>query len=157
LIASLREDETLERHAGDGGGQVELMDGPVRVVASQPSRWTFRYTAGPQGIAVGGVLFFQPPPFWSWSPPQTADVERAGFTTVQTAANGVTLDARAVADGLLAATVGGRALAPGETVTVVYGAGPGGALADRYAERGSPFWFAVDADADGIRKLVPDP
>src|SRR5262245_59732576 len=95
------------------------------------------------------MLFFQPPPFWSWSPPETDDSERAGFTTVATDADGVTLDARAVADGLLAVTVAGRALTAGEQVTLVYGAGPGGAVADRYAERGSAFGFAVDGAGDG--------
>ena len=157
LIAMLREDETLERDVSDGGGEVTLLDGEQHIAAGQPGRWTFRYTAGPHGIAVGGMLFFQPPPFWSWSPPQTDDPERAGFTTVTTDAAGLTLEARAVADGLLAATIGGRALAPGEQVTLVYGAGPGGAVADRYAERGSAFWFAVDGDGNGVRRLLADP
>jgi hypothetical protein len=157
LIETLREDERLERHVSDGGGQVMLLDGEQQIAAGQPGRWTFRFTAGPEGIAPGGMLFFQPPPFWSWSPPQTEQPERAGFTTVATNAGGVTLEARAVADGLLAVTIGGRALAAGEQMTLVYGAGPGGALADRYAERGSAFWFAVDGDGDGVRRLVPDP
>ncbi|HWP64593.1 MAG TPA: CehA/McbA family metallohydrolase [Candidatus Limnocylindria bacterium] len=157
LLDSLREDQTLLRNPADGGGRVVLTDGPDPAMAQRPGRWTFEYTAGPLGIAVGGMLFFQPPPFWSWSPPQTDEPERPGFTTVETAAPGVTLDTRAVTEGLLAATVGGRGLAAGETVTLVYGAGPAGALADRYAERGSPFWFAVDGDGDGVRKLVADP
>jgi hypothetical protein len=157
LIAMLREDETLERDVSDGGGQAALIEGEQRIAAGQPGRWTFRYTAGPHGIAVGGMLFFQPPPFWSWSPPQADDPERAGFTTTTTAAAGVTLEARAVAEGLLAVTIGGRALAANEQVTLVYGAGPGGALADRYAERGSAFWFAVDGDGNGVRRLLADP
>jgi hypothetical protein len=157
LIAMLRDDEAAQRHVSDGGGRVVLTAGERRIAAGHPGRWTFQYTAGPHGIAVGGMLFFQPPPFWSWSPPATDDPERAGFTTVATDAAGVTLDARAVADGLLAVTIGGRALASGERVTLIYGAGPGGAVADRYAERGSAFWFAVDGDGDGVRRLVPDP
>jgi hypothetical protein len=157
LIATLREDAALGRHASDGGGYVQLVDGEERIVAGTPGRWTFRYTAGPLGIVAGGMLFFQPPPFWSWSPPQTDDREWAGFTTATTAAAGITLKARAVADGLLAIAIQGRALAGGEQIEVVYGASPAGALADRYAERGSAFWFAVDGDGDGVRGLVPDP
>jgi hypothetical protein len=29
-------------------------------------------------------------------------------------------------------------------------------MTDRYAERGSPFWFAVDGDGDGVRKVLED-
>jgi hypothetical protein len=157
LIAMLREDTALERHVSDGGGSVQLVSGPEQAVAGQPGRWSFRYTAGPHGIAIGGMLFFQPPPFWSWSPPQVADIAQAGFTAVATEAPGMTLDAGAVADGLLAVTIGGRALAPGEQITLTYGAGPRGALADRYAERGSAFWFGVDGNGDGVRRLIADP
>jgi hypothetical protein len=52
-----------------------------------------------------------------------------------------------VADGRLDA---------GAEVRIDYGVGPRGALADRYAERGSPFWFAVDGDGDGVRAIVAD-
>jgi hypothetical protein len=41
-------------------------------------------------------------------------------------------------------------------VRIVYGAGPRGARADRYAERGSRLWIAVDGDGDGVRGLLPD-
>ena len=37
---------------------------------------------------------------------------------------------------------------------ITYGAGPAGALADRYAERESRFWVAVDGDGDGVRELI---
>ena len=50
--------------------------------------------------------------------------------------------------------IGGRALAEGERVRIVYGAGPAGARADRYAERGSRFWVAVDGNADGVRRVL---
>jgi hypothetical protein len=38
----------------------------------------------------------------------------------------------------------------------VYGAGPARAQTDRYAERGSRFWIAVDGDGDGVRAFLPD-
>jgi hypothetical protein len=157
LIEMLRADAAVARHPSDGGGRVRLVAGDDPAVAGSAGRWTLEYEAGPHGIAAGGMLFFQPPPFWGWSAPHAEDPSALGYTTVATEAIGVTLEARAVADGLLGVTVGGRALASGERVTIVYGAGVAGALADRYAERGSPFWFGVDGDGDGVRKLVPDP
>jgi len=157
LIEMLREDAALRRHASDGGGHARLVSGDDPAKAGRPGMWTFRYEAGEHGIAEGGMLFFQPPPFWGWSPPQAEQETAPGFTTVTTDAPGITLAARAVDQGLLAATVRGRAMVAGETITVTYGAGPAGALADRYAERGSAFWFGVDGDGDGIRGLVPDP
>ena len=51
---------------------------------------------------------------------------------------------------------GGISPTPGERIRIVYGAGPLGASADRYAEKDSRFWIGVDGDGDGIRKILPD-
>jgi len=52
--------------------------------------------------------------------------------------------------------IAGRALDAGERIELRYGAGPRGARVDRYAERESRIWFAVDGDGDGVRGLLQD-
>jgi len=126
-------------------------------VAGEAGTWILVYEAGPLGIAEGGVVFLQAPPFWGWSTPQVSEPAAAGFTEVTTAAPGVELHPETVGDGLLAIVIGGRTLEAGERVRVVYGAGPQGARADWYAESDSVFWIGVDGDGDGVRGLVPDP
>jgi hypothetical protein len=79
-----------------------------------------------------------------------------GFTRVSTEAEGVELESTTLGQQLLGIRVSGRALAEGETIRIVYGAGPQGARADRYAESASPFWIAVDGDGDGVRGTLPD-
>jgi hypothetical protein len=114
------------------------------------------FEAGPLGVADGGMVFLQASPFWGWSTPQVTDEAAPGFTQVTTDAAGVHLEPATIDRGLLGIRVTGRRLEAGERVRVVYGGGPAGALADRYAERGSRFWFAVDGDGDGVRALVAD-
>jgi len=127
------------------------------VTISQPGSWAFVFEAGPLGIAEDGWLFFQAPPFWGWSTPQIRAPEGLGFTEVATTATGVRLDSATIDQQLLAIQVQGRALAEGERITIEYGVGTAGALADRYAESRSCFYFAVDGDGDGIRSLVDPP
>lgn len=85
------------------------------------------------------------------------DPAAAGFTEIATSAAGVELAARAADRGLLEIAIGGRALAAGERVDVVYGAGAAGALVDRFAERAAPIHFAVDGDGDGVRSFLAEP
>jgi hypothetical protein len=162
---SLMTDLRLERHPGDGGGSASAVElrpvGPEGVgepVASVPAgsraRVRMRYEAGPHGISEGGVLFLQTSPFWEWQEAQTRVSEYPGYTTVSTDADGVELRAETYGQGLVGFTVEGRALVQGETVELVYGAGPAGARVDRYAERESPVWLHVDADGDGVRGVV---
>ena len=66
------------------------------------------------------------------------------------------LEAETLDQQLLGIEVTGRPLVQGDRITLVYGAGLAGAMPDRYAERGSPFWFAVDGDGDGTRKVLED-
>lgn len=165
--ASLYEDLLLERHPGDGGGRGEVIEllalapgGAAEprstVPASSRARVRIRYHVGEHGISEGGVLFLQTSPFWNWQPAQSRAPHFDGYTTATTTADGVTLEAETLGEGLVGFTVRGRALAEGETVELVYGAGPAGAIVDRYAERESPIWLQVDADGDGIRGLVED-
>ena len=104
------------------------------VVAGGTRRWTLRYEAGPLGVAEGGTVFFQAPPFWGWSHaagagPRGARLHHGGGAGGQACSwTSFTADV-----SLLAIGITGRALAEGETLPLVYGAGPAGARADRFA------------------------
>jgi hypothetical protein len=160
VAQDLAADLAAVRAPSDGGGRLSLRlpegdDGSVRAGGSRS--WTLVYEAGPLGVAVGGVLDFQPPPFWGWSPPQGFAPNRPGYTTATTEASGVALEPVALEAGVYRVVIAGRALAQGETVEIVYGAGPAGARADLYAERGSPFQMFVDGDGDGVREVLGEP
>jgi len=157
LARELVADRARPRHAADGGGRAWLGEAPPGGArAAEPGRFVLVYEAGPLGIAVGGTLLLQAPPYWDWSTPQVEDEAAPGYTRVSTEAEGVALEPETVDLGLLAIGVGGRALAPGERVRIEYGAGPGGALADRFAERESRFSFGVDGDGDGVRAWIAE-
>ena len=153
IVDSLRADRSNRRDPSDGGGRAWLEEeSPAR--ASAPGRWTILYEAGPRGIAVGGRILLQVSPFWGWSTPQTLEPRAPGYTTVESAAAGVELAAETLDQQLLGIEIRGRALAAGERVRIVYGAGEAGARADRYAERESHFFVAVDGDGDGVREWL---
>ena len=159
IVQALRDDLAATRHPADGGGRAWLEPDPEgrdRVAAGESGRWTIVYEAGPEGIAADGWLFLQVPPHWGWSDPQPLSREAPGFTEVTTDAAGVELEPAMLDTGLLGIRVGGRALAAGERVRMVYGAGPFGARGDRFAERDSRFWISVDGDGDGIRGLIAE-
>jgi Protein of unknown function (DUF3604) len=155
LVAELRADLVAERSPSDGGGRVWLEgegETPLTLEAGSSHRFAFVYEAGPLGIAEGGALFMSVPPFWGWSPAQTVAPASPGYTEVSAEAEGVRLEVRTLdPPQLLGIRIGGRALAPGERIRITYGAGPAGAVVDRYAERGEHFRFAVDGDGDGVR------
>ena len=153
------QDLELARHSSDGAGAVRLVlgegdDGSVR--AGGRRRWEFEFTAGPEGIAEGGSLFLLVPPFWGWSSPQAERPEAPGYTTATTASPGVELGVRTADRNLLQVEIGGRELAAGETVRLVYGAGPALARADDYAEARSTFHIKVDGDGDGVSSVLPE-
>lgn len=158
----LRADLAAVRHPADGGGRawLELSEGEEgKVVAGGVGRWSFLYEAGPLGVRQGGSIYFQVSPFWGWSSPQLSDPERAGHCRAESLVEGVELSLETPGREQprpLRILVGGRDLLAGERLRVVYGAGPAGAVADRHAERRSTFWFAVDGDGDGVRKLIEE-
>lgn len=156
IVDELRADLQRPRAESDGGGtaSVEAPGGPA--VAGRPGSWRIVYRAGPLGVAVGGAVYLQVSPFWGWSTPQTEREDALGYTTIATDAGGVDLSAETLDQQLLAIHVSGRALEEGELIEITYGAGPAGALADRYAERDSRFWVAVDGDGDGVRELISE-
>ena len=153
-------DTIAPRHPADGGGRAWRMDGPERIVARGVGAWSFGFEVGPLGVAEGGAVSFMVSPFWDWSQPQDYSNAMRGFTKVELEgqAEGDPLQLVTEAfDQLFVARVAGRALESGEVLVFRYGADGSGAQADRYAEREERFWFAVDGDGDGVRKLVDDP
>jgi hypothetical protein len=155
VTAELVADRDAKRHPSDGAGTVTLDNDPGWLVAGGPGRFELTFTVSEHGIADGGAIVFQSPPFWGWSPPQLRAPEAPGFTTVRLPEGLV--GTPVVADqGTLVIPVTGRALKPGETVSIVYGDGVG-ARVDRFSDPAQPFWFGVDGDGDGIRSVVPGP
>ncbi|MYB20488.1 MAG: hypothetical protein F4Y16_16135, partial [Holophagales bacterium] len=158
VVEELRADLLRPRAEADGGGSasVEELGGPA--VAGQPGSWRIVYRAGPLGVAVDGAVYLQVSPFWAWSTPQVEREAALGFTRIATDAEGVDLSAETPDQQLLAVHVGGRPLREGERIEITYGAGPAGALADRYAERESRFWVAVHRPrARGREQNAHDP
>lgn len=154
-LETLESDLAAVRHLSDGAGEARLTARPETLRVSQRARFEVLYRAGPLGIDVGGGVFLQPSPFWGWDPPQTEIEQAPGYTTATTEASGVELEPSS-SMGILALRIRGRKLDPGETVRIVYGAGPAGARVDRFAERNARIWIAVDGDGDGVRALLRD-
>jgi hypothetical protein len=126
------------------------------VLASSTGRFRLVFEVGAPGIATHGAIYLQVSPFWGWSTPQVEDPDAPGYTEIEPGADDMELDARTAGPQLLAIEVVGRPLVAGERVALVYGAGAAGANTDRFAERGSRFWFAVDGDGDGVRGILAD-
>jgi Protein of unknown function (DUF3604) len=147
----MRADRDAQRGPGDGGGTLRWRGpAPDPVTAGSPVELQLELEVGPAGIAEGGVITFLPSPFWGWSPPQIRSEGGDGYTEVA-APPGVRLEL-VEAQGMLLATVRQRALSAGETVGLTYRG-----RADRFAERRSNWWAAVDADGDGIRGTLAHP
>ncbi|MEN8163434.1 MAG: DUF3604 domain-containing protein, partial [Acidobacteriota bacterium] len=155
-VQMLLEDIEAPRHPADGGGRAWLEPAPAPVVVVGRARFSIVYEVGPEGIAEGGAVYFMPSPFWGWSPPQTRDPDGPGFCRFSTQAEGVDLVPHDVPGQMAIASVAGRALKPGERLLIEYGAGPAGAVVDRFAEHDERLWVAVDGDGDGVRKVLVD-
>lgn len=157
IVEGLRAAQRAPRHASDGGGRAWMEADSTTAQAGRRGRWRMTFEVGPEGIAPGGFLRLTASPWWNWSPAQASVPEAPGYTTAHCGAEGVTLTPREAPQGL-EFVVGGRALAAGERIELVYGAGEAMALADRYPERESRFWMAVDGDGDGnARPLEESP
>ncbi len=157
VVNALRASREFRIDPSDGGGRAWLVAAdPEKPQASMPGRFEIGFEVGPHGIAEGGSIFLQVSPFWGWSTPQTAASELPGYTEVTSEAEGVTFEAETLDQQLLGIRVRGRALEPGEELRIVYGAGLMGATTDRFAEKFSRFWIAVDGDGDGVREELVD-
>ena len=162
-VEHFRADMAAVRHISDGGGRAELVLGDGddgSVMAGARRRWTFHFTVGPEGISDGGALYFQTSPFWGWSTPQVIRPREPGFTDVELINKGsddaLLFEPQTLGPNLLAILCSGRALREGEVIELVFGANEALARADRHAEEGATFWFAVDGDGDGVRELLED-
>jgi hypothetical protein len=159
MLDDLRVAQAAPRHSSDGGGRAwfELAEGEAAVARVGERRtWKIVYEAGPEGIAVGGLVRLTIPRFWGWSPAQSSAPDYPGFTLATTDAEGVELEPFVAPEFWVEWRIGGRPLAEGERVTIVYGDGPGGARVDRYAEEDSRLWISVDGDGDGWARVLPD-
>ena len=158
VVDLLREAARSEAHPADGGGRAWL-DPETPKVVTRASRERFRihFEVGPEGIAPGGAFYLQISPFWGWSTPQVFAPEASGFTAVEASDPALAWRAETLDEQLMIVENTGDAPWPaGARFVLDYGAGPAGALSDRYAERDSRFWIAVDGDGDGHRELLPD-
>ena len=143
-------------HPADGGGRAEVVEAS-ETRAGELGRWHLRYTTGPEGIAEGGAIHFQVSPFWGWSDPQIERANAPGFTEVNCSRTDVELNVEAPpGQKLVLVRLAAGALHEGDTVDVIYGAGDVGAMADRFAEAREFFYFWVDGDGDGTRKLTAE-
>jgi len=159
LVEELRKSLAITPHPSDGGGRAWLEQkpgDPEFAIAGTPGRFTLVYEVGPEGIAVGGMIYFQVSPFWDWSTPQVEEPDLDGYTVLTVSDEEIQLDATTLDQQLLALRVSGRALRAGDRITLEFGAGPAGAFADALAEKNSRFWFAVDGDGDGFRTFLKD-
>jgi hypothetical protein len=165
LLESLQEALRAPHSPADGAGRAWLELGPgeePRIQVRGRRRWTVLYEAGPLGIAEGGFVRLTASPFFDWSPAQGEDAQSlafgddAGLTTASTEVEGVRLEPRSTPDSWVDFLVRGRELRKGERVRIIYGAGEGLAVADRYAESGSRLWVSVDGDGDGYGKVLEE-
>jgi len=158
-VDALRESVAAHYDVSDGGGRAWLERGEEQrpyAVSATPDRFEIVYEVGEHGIATGGVVFFQVSPFWDWTTPQVLAPDQRGYTEVTPSDPEIELRPETLDQQLLGIEVTGRPLVAGDRIRIVYGAGLAGAMPDRYAERRSPFWIAVDGDGDGTRRFLVD-
>jgi hypothetical protein len=154
---TMRADMIAPRSPSDGGGRgwidaVENASGePVTLHAGDRARFRVGYEAGPLGIAPGGTLEFRASPWWRWDPPQPLDRYAPGFTEVS-----APVPVRYGWDGDKLSLRFADGLAPGQRVSIVYGAGPELAGVDTYVETGEHLWLGVDGDGDGVLTYLAD-
>ncbi|TMA35869.1 MAG: DUF3604 domain-containing protein [Deltaproteobacteria bacterium] len=159
VLDLMREAAPAPHHPADGGGRAWLVrdpDQPAYTTRATPDRFRIVYEVGPLGIATGGSVQLQVSPFWGWSTPQVTDRDAPGFTEIHPSSPDIAMSAKTLDEQLLGIEITGRPLVARDRLEIVYGAGPARALTDRYAERGSRFWIAVDGDGDGVRTFLPD-
>jgi len=141
--------------ASDGKGTVTVS--PDVVLAANPVTLTFVYTAGAEGIAVGGGVVCFVSNFWGWARPQITFPDRLGYVTVSCSNPKVGIDLIVdPASQAVYARIEKQPLQMGETLVFVYGDTQDGKFpyakgrADIYAERDERFFFRVDGDGDGF-------
>ncbi len=166
-LETLRALRDRVRHPADGAGRAWLeraADQLPYAISATPDRFEIVFEAGRLGIAHGGSILFQLPQIGGWSIPQTDRPDARGYTLVDTTTAVVELDppvagqANGATDGSKSLTIRfpSEPLRAGERIRIRYGAGPGLALPDRYAESAARFWIGVDGDGDGSYSYLID-
>ena len=143
------------RHEPYGTASV---DPTAPVVAGAYGTWKLRYTVGARGIAPGGAIQISTDSDTDWGIPQVADPACAEYMTVE-APPAARLDILVEDIKSLRLRVRGRALRPGETVTVTYGdrsGGGPGSRAQTFLEAKRYFWVGIDATGDGDFTTLSD-
>ena len=145
-------DLQTERHRSDGAGSSWMLveESDMQCAAGGRGQWHIVYRVGVEGIAEGGAIFLQVPPFWEWSSPQTWDEREIGWTLVDVSAE-VEWESSTVDQQLLMVKIVKGSLRENDTVHFVYKG-----RADKYAESAAAFWCSVDGNGDGVRALVKD-
>ena len=133
------------------------------IVVGRPDHWQIVYKCGERSIVAGGAVRVTIP--YDFTPPQTAYPSAIGYTTVATSNPQVEMGLHLVDpqgernEGVwgihLFAQVEKGELREGDTVTIEYGQGDGGGLANvgafaRYFEGEAEFTVAVDPDGKRI-------
>ena len=160
---ALPDESQYEIAVSDGKGAVTVAPDTVR--ASSPVTLAFIYTAGPDGIAVGGGVVCLVSSFWGWTPPQNIAPDGPGYVTVNCSNREVGVDLLIDRSSqVVFARIQKQPLQAGETLTFVYGDTQGQKFpsaqgrSDTYAERGERFFFRVDGDGDGFHAPIePQP
>lgn len=154
-IVELPDESGYTISPSDGKGTVAMV--PAAIYANSPVTLTFTYTAGPEGIAVGGGVVCMVSSYWGWSKPQVTAPEMPGYVTVTCSDPEVGLDLLVEPSNQgIYVRIEKQPLKAGQTLTFIYGDTQSGKFptssgrADRYAERGERFYFRVDGDGDGF-------
>lgn len=139
-------------------GEVSL-EPQAEVVAGSYGTWTVTYTVGEKGIATGGQIRIYTDADSDRATPQMDDPADADYLTVEAPkATRIGVLVQSVLSVIL--TVNGRALQPGDQVTVTYGdrrkGGPG-FRSQTFQEARHYFWVDVDIEGDGNVVTLPEP
>ena len=129
------------------------------VVAGSYGTWTLTYTAGEKGVAPEGRIRIYTDSDSDRATPQMDDPAGADYLTIEAPqATRIGVLVQSVLSVIL--TVNGRALQPGEQVTVTYGdrrEGGSGFRSQTFQEARHYFWVDVDSAGDGNIVTLPEP
>ncbi len=158
--------------AEDGEGTARIVT-PARLIAGETTRVVLEVTAGPSGIPVGGGLCLGFHHAASWPGLQTSAPEKRGYirfsgviddnfdvTWHTWAPPGTFRNRRAsgtsdfIHHQTAIAKVRKRAIAPGETVRIIVGAGDKKATVQSMSDPGHEFHISTDVDGDGVFKGI---
>jgi Protein of unknown function (DUF3604) len=158
-------------NAADGEGRVTIT--PDFSVAGMAGTWTVTFTAGPGGLGTGGSIRIELPTGWSdarFSEPQFTKPAAAHYTTIRTSSKTAKLyrhlenylpleEKRHWFRRVIYVGVQEGEIAPGETITVVYGDTAGGknpgSLGPRFVNDGIVV-VVSDQDGDGQGKRLAE-